>query len=158
MKYSLLDKDAFLESLFDLEGIGDAQSRRQLSMRADAQFREAALKAERAVLCSWWRHPRSTADSGTPTEWLLAPDRALVEVHCRCSAKVSADRFAARVRHPGHLDETRSRGAVLQMSQQQEAYGPLFPDRAIVLDTEGHVEMSQLLEAVRSALLQQRVA
>lgn len=158
LKFSLLDKDAFLEALFEIYGIGDALHRRALSMRADDQFREAALAADCAVVCSWWRHPRSAMDSGTPTSWLLAPGRQLVEVHCRCSARVSANRFAARVRHPGHLDESRSVGAVLQMSRDQEQFGPLFPDRAVVVDTERPVDVTSLVTAIQSALLQQRFA
>lgn len=158
MACAYLDKDAYLEDLFELEGAGDAQHRRQLSMRADTMFRDAALEAELAVLCSWWRHPNSTADSGTPTPWLSVAGRDLVEVHCNCSAQVCADRFAGRSRHPGHLDDARSRGAVLHMAQEQEHLGPIFPDRAIVVNTERPVEIAKLVEAVQSALRQPRVA
>jgi predicted kinase len=158
LKYTLLDKDAFLENLFDLEGIGDAHHRRDLSIRADSQFQRNALEVENAVLATWWRHPKSDIDSGTPTAWLLAPGRQLVEVHCLCAARVAADRFAARVRHPGHLDESRSNGVVLQLSREQEKFGPLFPGRAIVVNTEQPVDINSLAEAVKSALLQQHVA
>jgi hypothetical protein len=44
------------------------------------------------------------------------------------------------------------------MLQQQEGFGPLFPDRALVVDTEAPVEVADLVEAVQSALRQQRVA
>lgn len=41
MKFAYLDKDVFLENLFHLEGVGDAQHRRRLSKRADKQLRNA---------------------------------------------------------------------------------------------------------------------
>jgi hypothetical protein len=36
----------------------------------------------------------------------LAPlSGAVVEVFCRCAAATASERFAARVRHPGHTDD-----------------------------------------------------
>jgi shikimate kinase len=61
----LIDKDAFLEQLFELD---HASSRHELSRRADELFRTAAESATGAVLVSWWRHPHSLALSGTPAE------------------------------------------------------------------------------------------
>lgn len=152
LPFPLLDKDAFLEVLFQLEGIGDTEWRRSLSHRADAQFREAAANAERAVLASWWRHPRSTADSGTPTDWLVEAPRALVEVHCSCRASIAAARFLARSRHPGHLDQQRSSDNLLALLEQQESLGPLFPEKAITVSTEVPVDVAALVGAVKSAL------
>jgi predicted kinase len=54
-----LDKDVFLEALFDREGTTDAESRQKRSRRADEEFQSQALKQSLAVLSSWWRHPQS---------------------------------------------------------------------------------------------------
>ncbi len=97
----MLDKDTFLETLLQTLGIGDIESRRALSNRADRQFQEQANKAGRAVLASWWKHPQSPLDSGTPIEWLANLPGVPTEAHCRCSPRVAAKRFLS---HPGHLD------------------------------------------------------
>ena len=66
----LLDKDVVLESLFERIPPTDANGRNDLSRLADELFRAQALVAAGGVLVSWWRHPRSAAESGTPTQWL----------------------------------------------------------------------------------------
>ena len=152
LRFPLLDKDAFLEALFQLEGTGNAEWRRSLSSRADAQFREAVLLAKQSVATSWWKHPLSKEDSGTPIDWLSLESQALVEVHCSCRASVAAARFLARNLHPGHLDKLRSSEGLLAMLEQQEAFGPLFPSKAIVVNTEEPVELSALAVLVNSAL------
>lgn len=151
LDFPFLDKDSFLEALFAAEGTGNSEWRRELSKRADMRLREAALSKRQAVLTSWWRHPRSTADSGTPTDW-LAPASSLVEVHCVCSAAVASARFLARTRHPGHLDHKRSTENLLTMLQEQQDFGPLFPSRAIIVNTEKEVAVSDLVAKVRRAL------
>lgn len=117
LDFPLLDKDSFLEALFATEGPGNSEWRRGLSKRADMSLREAALAKRRAVITSWWRHPRSTADSGTPADW-LAPVPSFVEVHCICSASVAAARFLACTRHPGHLDHQRSVDCLLSLLEE----------------------------------------
>lgn len=151
LDFPFLDKDSLLEALFAAEGTGNSEWRRDLSRRADMSFREAALARRQAVLTSWWRHPRSTVDSGTPTDW-LPPVKCLVEVHCACSASVAAARFLARARHHGHLDHQRSAEGLLSMLEEQQDFGPLFPSRAIVVDTEREVALSDLAAEVQRRL------
>jgi cytidylate kinase len=158
LQFPLLDKDSFLEALFQSEGTGPADWRRTLSKRADTQFQQAAVAAQRAVLASWWKHPRSIIDSGTSPNWLLGPARVVVEVHCACRASVAAARFAARARHPGHLDRQRTSGSILAMLEQQESFGPLFPERAITVSTEVPVDLAVLICSVRSALQEERAS
>lgn len=151
LDFPLLDKDSFLEALFVAEGTGNSEWRRGLSKRADMSLREAALAKRQAVITSWWRHPRSTADSGTPADW-LAPMPSLVEVHCICGASVAAARFLARSRHPGHLDHQRSADCLLSMLEEQQDFGPLFPSRAIVVNTEREIALSNLVGEVQRML------
>jgi predicted kinase len=150
--FPLIDKDAYLEELFNLEGVGSREDRRNQSKRADALFREAALAAHQAVLASWWKHPRSSTDSGTSFEWLRHESAPLVEVHCSCRAVVAADRFLTRVRHPGHLDKERAQSELLAMFEQQQSFGPLFPQKAITVNTEQQVNLPALVLAIQAAL------
>lgn len=131
----LLDKDDFLEALFPTTGVHEEALRRQLSRQADAELQHAAMRLQGAVVTSWWRHPRSTSDSGTPVEWLSAL-RTVVEVYCRCSPVVAASRFLARSRHPGHLDALRRPAELLETFKRQESLGRLGLQRCIVVDTE----------------------
>ena len=103
----ILDKDDFLEALLRRSELPDASRRRELSRLADEGFRARALTQPEAVLISWWRHPRSVNESGTPSNWLSLLPGSVVEVHCSCSPIVAAERFVARTRHPGHLDAER---------------------------------------------------
>ncbi|HXU28997.1 MAG TPA: AAA family ATPase [Thermoanaerobaculia bacterium] len=147
------DKDSFLEELFQVEGVGDPNWRRQLSRRADERFQRVARAERTAVLTSWWKHPASALDSGTPTGWLEAPPGVAIEVHCECPVSVAANRFLARRRHPGHLDERWSRESLVAMLNEQQNCGPLFPAKAVTVNTEAHLELSALLGAVEAALV-----
>lgn len=151
----LLDKDDFLEARFATSGTGDAPWRRRLSREADDDLRRKTQGLSGAVLASWWKHPRSPIDSGTPTEWLTALPGRLVEVHCRCSPICAAERFLSRQRHPGHLDDRWTRAELLTSFAQQAALGPLGLDRLIEVHTEGAVDLGWLvsqIEATRAAL------
>jgi predicted kinase len=149
---AMLDKDEFLEALFHSEGIGDAKWRTRLSRMADESLREKALCTDAAVITSWWRHPLSKVDSGTPVQWLSSLAGSLIEVHCVCSPEVAAKRFLSRHRHEGHLDHTKTRANVLANFQQQAALGPLRLARVVKVNTEQTLEMSTLLAQISSAL------
>lgn len=147
-----LDKDDFLEALFVARSRADETDRQVLSRLADEQFRAAALATPAAVLASWWRHPLSTTESGTPIEWLTQPSVKAVEVHCRCPAAIAVARFTARRRHPGHGDAKRRSGELLAAWELQAAHGPLLPSQAIVVDGTQPIGVEVLGEVVRQAL------
>src|SRR4249919_3490736 len=65
-----LDKDDFLEQLFESKGVGDIVWRRGLSRESDLLFQMEAANSEGAVLVSHWRLAGMPANSGTPTQWL----------------------------------------------------------------------------------------
>lgn len=144
----MLDKDEILEALFDARGTGDRAWRRHLSRRADEIFREKALHTTSAVLTSWWRHPRSGAESGTPLDWLSMLPGLRIELYCRCPAPLAAERFLARRRHPGHLDELKTSDEILSSFEQQSALGPLGVGRLIEINTQSEVSISPLLEQI----------
>ena len=145
---TMLDKDDFLEAMFDRQGIGDAKWRTQLSRAADAALREGALNSDGAVITSWWRHPSSRLDSGTPVEWLSSLPGIVIELHCICSPQVAAERFLSRKRHAGHLDHLKSRVDVLPSFQQQAALGPLGIARVVEVNTEQRVDVPVLIDQI----------
>ena len=143
------DKDAFLEALLNQAPVSGPAERNQLSRRADADFQQHALQLSFVVLSSWWRHPESARESGTPVAWLRAPGRNVVEVHCQCPASVAVQRFCARKRHPGHFDATRSPEELLAQFNEAEALGPLLPGQAIICNTACPTTNETLLALVR---------
>ena len=144
----LLDKDQFLETLFDSRGVGDTRWRRHLSHEADVSFRKSAEQSTGAVLTSWWKHPQSTTDSGTPTDWLYLLPGFKVEAHCRCSSQAAAARFLARKRHPGHLDGRWSYAELVANFDLQASLGPLGLSSVVEVSTEGQPDIPDLIRRV----------
>lgn len=144
----LLDKDDFLDELFRERGIGDAAWRSELSREADARFVRAAWQLPGACLVSWWRNYKVSENTGTPSEWLSALRAPVVEVHCQCPVETAVDRFLARQRHPGHLDDTRTRTSLITQFSAFAAAGPVACGPVIVLDTEREVDHELLLSEI----------
>jgi glucokinase len=148
----LLDKDEILEGLFNRRGVGDAAWRTELSRAADEALRESSLRSGGAVISSWWHHPGSFVETGTPVEWLASLPGFAVEVHCVCSPQVAAERFLARRRHEGHLDHTKTHAELLAGFQQHAALGPLGVGRLIKVNTERALDLSSLLTEIDFAM------
>lgn len=150
--WPLLDKDAFLERLFEAEGIGDSAWRSSLSRRSDGLFRAAALALDRAVLVTHWRGAHSPdhtlAPSGTPTDWLHDAFAEVIEIHAACSARTAAHRFCTRTRHPGHLDANRTPDRVRAWMETLAPAYPLGKGRVITVDTEGVPDIDMVLGAL----------
>lgn len=146
LQLPLIDKDAILEAMFDAIGTGDATWRAKLSRSADLVMQRIAQASSGAVLVSWWRHPRSATDSGTSTEWLRSLPGEVVEVHCRCAPEVAVDRFFARRRHPGHLDEQKSRVQEIQAFTTCSVLGAIGAGRLIDVCTERPVDIHSLVD------------
>ena len=148
LELPLFDKDTFLEALFEITPVKDAQMRRELSLRADGEFQDHATRSGSAVLASWWSHPRSPVNSGVPTEWLVGMPGTHVEIHCICSPAVAAERFLCRKRHPGHLDSRWLKPELLASFKQQASFGPLGFGRLIEVDTESALQLTALARTV----------
>ena len=148
LELPLFDKDTFLEALFEITPVKDAQMRKDLSLRADGEFQDHATRSGSAVLASWWRHPRSSVNSGTPTEWLVDLPGTHVEIHCICSPSVAAERFLCRKRHPGHLDSRWLKAELLASFKQQASFGSVGFGHLIEVNTERALELIALVRTV----------
>lgn len=144
----LLDKDVILETLFARDGIGDHSWRSRLSRIADDLLQSRALASQGAVISSWWRHPLSTLGSGATVDWLTTLDGDVVELHCQCRPSTAVERFFARQRHAGHLDEMKSRELEFTKFQQFAVHGALGLHRVVELDTEHPLDLVALLCAL----------
>lgn len=144
-----IDKDRILEGLFlDLPCVSEAQ-RSELSRQADRVLQAQALSSRFAVVSSWWRHPLSSSQSGTPTDWLMTEGIDAFEVFCRCPVSVAVQRFVSRRRDPSHLDQLRTLEQLAAQFAQAEALGAIFPGQALAVDTSAPVTAAVIAEVVR---------
>jgi len=147
----LLDKDHLLERLFESRGLGDVEWRRKLSRESDLVLEAQAAVSEGAVLVSHWHLPGMPSTSGTPTAWISQLPGKVVNVHCKCSAELSASRFAHRTRHPGHLDYQRSHAEILASIRQVASFGTLHLGPRIEVDTSHAPDLAVVLNDVDNA-------
>lgn len=150
--FEFLDKDDFLEDLYERESVSSWNHRKSLSRQSDDAFQKAAKKSGSAVLVSHWRPLRSTADSGTPSDWLVEEYDSLVEVCCLCSPEEALRRFLSRTRHPGHLDKQRD---TKELAKRLDSWTNRFPLRMgtlLEVRTDAEVNFERLMVDVRKSL------
>jgi len=150
MSLPVIDKDDLLERLFGSRGIGDVMWRRQLSRDSDAMFQLEVSASGGAVVTSFWHVSGMPPDSGTPTEWLAALSRTIVNVQCTCPPRIAAERFVRRVRHPGHLDGARSVADVLASIEALVSVGPFAFGEPVIVDTTRPVVAADVVRDVHA--------
>jgi glucokinase len=147
------DKDDILETLFDHLPVEQPADRQRLSRASDAVLETVALASGGAVVASFWRREELSTTSGTSTGWLRGrTPGSVVEVHCVCPPEVAARRFAERRRHPGHLDETRTREALLAQLETLSPLGPWDLGPLVQVDTRDPVDVAAAASLVRAEL------
>lgn len=153
--WACLDKDDFLEQLYEQYGTADMFARRSLSRQADQAFQSAACALDTAILVSHWAPSAAAlgvADTGTPTDWLAEHFGHIIEIYCRCPADVATERFFSRTRHPGHLDGQRSRAQFAQKMRMMAPGYPLHLGALIEADTTAHRDTDTLLRQLKAQL------
>jgi predicted kinase len=148
--FAFIDKDDYLEALFESPGFASA-SRSYLSRLADDDFASAVRAQPDAVVVSFWRRPELSATAGTPTRW-LTDSATIVEVFAECPPAVAAQRFRSRRRHEGHRDHQRDRDALELQFAALATLGPLGIGRLIQVNTEAAVDLDQVVAAVHDQL------
>ena len=144
----VIDKDDFLERLYEAKGTGDAAWRRALSRESDRIFQEAAALSTGALLVSHWRLPGMPANSGTPTGWLAGLSEHVVDLHCACPPEVAAVRYVRRRRHPGHLDHEATEAEILA-GLRRFAYVRLPKiGHRIEVDTSGEPALDPIVQEI----------
>ena len=101
------------------------------------------------MLSSWWKHPKSKTDSGTPVSWLTSLPGMLIEVHCVCPPEVATARFLSRKRHPGHCDERHSEATLVSEFSEQAKLGPLGVGPLVEVDSERPTDRATLAARIR---------
>lgn len=141
----LLSKDEIKEALFDELGTGDRLWARRLGRASFAVLYRLASVTPVGVLEAMFQRDAALVD-------LVALDRPLVEVHCRCEPEVAIARFQRRAntdRHPGHLDHRQPTNKLEQLIDDCSA--PLGLGGSLLeLDTSGPVDVEAVVSWVRA--------
>jgi len=93
---------------------------------------------------SHWKTIVSEERSGTPVDWLRESDSSIIELFCSCPVQVAASRFAARHRHPGHLDSYRTDADVLNWMSHYQKGLPLGLGELITVDASDQLDFDEL--------------
>jgi len=100
----ILSKDDIKEALFDVLGFADREGSRRLSDASfAAQLRMAQTQLDAGLSCLLEGNWRAEHTGGV-LEVVARSGARIAQVWCRASAGEILRRFAARVRHAGHLD------------------------------------------------------
>ena len=151
ISFDLIDKDDFLENLYELNEVRTWEDRRNLSRESDILFQDAAKKLGSAVLVSHWKPLAEGGESGTSTDWLKQVYTSLFEVFCLCPPDVALDRFLIRRRHLGHLDAQRDPAELAVRFRSLESGYPLRI--APVLEVRTDLEVNHLAIVDKMRLL-----
>jgi predicted kinase len=139
----LLAKDDVKESLFDILGIGDREWSRKLGAATyEILFAVARRLLESGVSCTL----ESNFSHAEPLRSL--PTARVVQIVCTAPTEVVLERYAHRVRHPGHLDSEIV--AELRQRLAEEEWKPLgLGGELIELDTSTPVDVESLAAMLR---------
>lgn len=147
-----LDKDDYLEQLYDDRGLGDAAWRRQLSLESNDLFQAAAIKQNEVVLVSHWRPQTMQGPSGTPVDWLIGNYRTVIELYCECPVELAAERFKSRVRHPGHLDSRRKLTEMAAWLAGYQAHLPVGVGKLLTVNSAHDIDLSIIAQEIKAIL------
>ena len=132
LELPVIEKDALKEALYDTLGVGDVEWSQRLGTATYAlifTIAGAVLGAGRSLVAE----ANFFRGNDEPRFAALPPCR-VVQVHCHAPLEVLVERYAARTRHPGHLDGDRV--AELRSRFESGLNGPLDLDAELIeLDT-----------------------
>jgi predicted kinase len=144
LRLPLLAKDTIKEALFDGLGTGDLAWSQRLG---EATYLAMLALAEASVAAGASLLLEANFIRGGETRLAALPVR-FVQVHCSAPLEVLVGRYAARERHPGHVDAERI--DALRHAVEAGRHDPLeLPGELIRIDTSGPVDVAALAELVR---------
>ncbi|MBA3310449.1 MAG: AAA family ATPase [Nocardioidaceae bacterium] len=145
LRLPLLSLDVVKESLWDDATFADR-----------AQWRAAALEVVWALLpdmpvgaiIDLWADP---AHDPSPLRQRVRQyaDRRACEVLCEVPGELAAERYAARVRHPGHLRDHPE--TLARIRAAADLIRPLGVGPVLRVDTTGDVDLTQVVQWLQQA-------
>ena len=142
----LLSKDEIKESLFDVLGVKDRQWSLQMGAAANKVLWSVLSHCPGGAIVDIWLDP--IRDVGLGQQGLAhAGVQKAYEIICDCPAELAVQRYAERVRHPGHLPPDQ---ATLQRIRDSSILmAPLGIGPTKRVDTTGPVDIPALVKWLR---------
>jgi predicted kinase len=149
LELPLISKDGIKETLMDALGSGDMTWATRLSRAAHLVMYKLAGEMQQGVVLEAHFY------CGIAEEELVALERPLVQVYCRCPVDLAWERYQRRRddprRHAGHRSEHQDEDATQHW--RESAPRPLALDAPLIeVDTAGLVDIDELAGAVRAAI------
>jgi predicted kinase len=148
LRLPLIAKDTIKEALFDGLGTGDLAWSQRLGT---ATYLAIGALLEDAVAAGACVVTEANFVRGSDLETRLAslPAR-FVQIHCSAPLDVLLERYAARERHPGHVDGERL--DALREAVESGRHDPLdLPGETIHVDTARPFDLASIVERVLEA-------
>lgn len=142
----LIAKDTVKEALFDALGTGDLRWSERLGLASHRVMYAVAREAGSALLeANFW--------PGTSESDLLALDRPLLQIYCRCPLELAVSRYQARItspdRHPGHLPEHQAEEVIARWATTEPR--PLDLDAPLIeVDTSEPVDIDTVVAQIEA--------
>lgn len=150
LKWPLISKDVVKEALFDALGTGDLLWSQRLGRAGHVVMYSLAEMIPRVILEAHFQR-------GLAEPELLALNRRMVQIYCRCPVDLAAERYRRRIddpdRHVGHLPDHQS-GEVVE-GWMRDTPTPLdLPNALLVeIDTTRPVDIGTVADSIRTHAL-----
>ncbi|HUY67401.1 MAG TPA: AAA family ATPase [Acidimicrobiales bacterium] len=148
--WPLISKDVVKEALFDVLGTGDLEWSQRLGRAGHVVMYSLAATIPKVILEAHFQR-------GVAEPEILALNRRIVQIYCRCPVDVAAERYRGRIddpaRHAGHLPEHQSDQVIEQWMNAVPT--PLdLPNAVLVeVDTTGPVDLGTAASAIHTFAL-----
>jgi predicted kinase len=145
--WPLISKDVVKEALFDALGTGDLEWSQRLGRAGHVVIYSLAATIPNVILEAHFQR-------GIAEPELLALNRRIVQIYCRCPVDVAAERYRSRIddpgRHGGHLREHQSQQVIERW--MKDAPTPLdLPNALLVeVDTTGPLDIGAIAGSIYS--------
>lgn len=141
LRLPLLAKDTVKEALFDGLGIGDLAWSQRLGA---ATYLVLGALVEESVRAGAGLVLEANFVRGGMEARLAELPARFVQVHCSAPLEVLVERYAARERHPGHLDAKRI--DALRKAVDSNQHDPLeLPGKTIRIETGNPIDIDALV-------------
>jgi len=148
--WPLISKDVVKEALFDALGTGDLEWSQRLGRAGHVVMYSLGAKCPQVILEAHFQR-------GIAEPELLALNRRIVQIYCRCPVDVAAERYRRRIddpdRHAGHLPEHQS-DQVMERWMNDVPTSLDLPNALLIeVDTTGPVDIGAVATSIQTYVL-----
>jgi predicted kinase len=148
--WPLISKDVVKEALFDALGTGDLLWSQRLGRAGHVVMSSLAATIPRVILEAHFHRGVAEPD-------LLALDRRIVQIYCRCPVDLAAERYRRRIddpdRHAGHLREHQSDQVIERWMKETPTPLDLPNAHLIEVDTTVPVDIGSVAISIHAFAL-----